>query len=165
MTRITRAIGMLLILVSAWFSTPWAVSNSFESSAEYLYKFSEIRSGYSLSFSMLFFLCTYFNVRVKSAMLLFIFTLWLISGRYFYLKEFSSCSIGTSIYFFDDNRIDLCGQPHEDYEKAMTNIMYEQLPFWHLRFTNESNTKIIFIGPFAWESTLQILFYSTMKSK
>ena len=104
-------------------------------------------------------------MRVKSVMLLFIFVLWLISGRYFYLKEFSTCSIGTSIYFFEDNRFDLCGSSHEDYEKAMANVKYEQLPFWRLRFVYESNRKIIFVGPFAWDSTLQILFDPTMKSK
>lgn len=165
MKRISRAIGIFLVIVSLWFSTQWAVSNSFESSAEYLYEFSEIRFGYSLFFSVLFLLCTFFNVKVKNVMLLLIFTLWLISGRYFYFKEFSTCSIGTSIYFLEDNRFDLCGQPQEDYETAMANLNYQQLPFWRLRFVYGSHEKIIFIGPFAWNSTLKILLDSTMKYK
>lgn len=165
MTKIVRAIGILLILVSVWFSTPFAVSNSYECSAEYLYRFSEIRFGCSLFFSILFLLCTYFGGRAKPLLLFIIFFGWLLSGRYFYLKEFSACSIGTNIYFLEDNRFDLCGKPHEDYEKAMPNVEYEQLPFWHLRFVFGSNERTIFIGPFAWNSTMQILRDSAMKAK
>lgn len=156
MKKIAHTIGILLILISIWFCSPFAVSNSYEMSAEYLYHFSDIRFGYSLLFSALFFFSTFVKVRGKYLMLLLIFVLWLLSGRYFYLKEFSTCSIGTSYYFYQDNRFDLCCNSDEDYEASLPKIKYEQLPFWRIRFIYGSSKQEIFIGPFAWDSTLQV---------
>lgn len=165
MKKTIRTIGILLILISIWFCSPLAVANSYEMSAEYLYHFSDIRFEYSLLFSTLFFLFTFVKIRGKNLVLLLVFVLWLLSGRYFYLKEFSTCSIGASYYFYQDTRFDLCGNADEDYEASLPKITYEQLPFWRIQFIYGYSRQEIFIGPFAWNSTLQVLLKSTMKPK
>ena len=162
MTNILRIIAISLILTSLWFSTSWAVSNSYESSAEYLYEFSEIQYFFSVFFAVAFFICTYLKTNLKQGLLLLFFVLWFATGRYVYLKEFSTCSIGTSIYFYQDNRFDLCGKLGDDYEKEIANIHYEKLPFWRIRFIHNSDKRTIFVGPFAWKSTIQILYKSGM---
>ena len=104
MTNVLRATSVILILISLWFSIDdWGVSNSYESSGEYLYHFSTIQYLYSLLFAVSFLICTYLKIKFKRGILLIIFLLWFSAGRYFYLKEFTSCSIGTSIYFYQDN--------------------------------------------------------------
>ena len=166
MTNVLRATSVILILISLWFSIDdWGVSNSYESSGEYLYHFSTIQYLYSLLFAVSFLTCTYLKIKFKRGILLIIFFLWFSAGRYFYLKEFTSCSIGTSIYFYQDNRFDLCGKSGNNYEVEMTKIYYEKLPFWRIRFISDSDKRIIFIGPFAWNSTINILSSSSMKGK
>ena len=94
----------------------------------------------------------------------FFFILWFAAGRYFYLKEPFTGSIGTSVYFYQDNRFDLLRKESDDYEKVMSNIYYEKLSIWRIKFTHGSENRTIFIGPFAWKSTTKILANSLMKN-
>ncbi len=153
-----------MILISLWFSTGLAVYNDYESSAEYLYHFSDFQFLLSIFFAISFLASTYLRIRLKHGLLLFIFVLWLCAGRYFYLKEPFTGSIGTSFYFHQDNRFDLVSKESDNYEKVMANIYYEKLSFWRIQFIHGSDKRTIFIGPFAWKSTTLILSNSLMRN-
>jgi hypothetical protein len=166
--RMKHIITFLLatvLIISVWFCTPYAVSNSYSSSAEYLYSFSERMPLISLLIAFLLIVLIRFFRLTNPFIFVVVLCAWLLVGRYVYYKEFESGTIGASFYFVSTGQIDLCDSVNQDCESLLVETDFELLPFWRIRFSNKYVNKTIFVGPIGWSSFKEILKKSLIAKK
>jgi hypothetical protein len=130
-------------------------------SASYLSNISEVNLIMLCLFLVLYLVLLIFFWKKLSVTVILILCsillLWLLSGRTIAFKYFPNGRILTGWYYIESNQFTLCGDD-EDYERIISQeTKLIESPYWSVRVVNENIDETIFIGPFTWRSSMEVL--------
>ena len=84
--------------------------------------------------------------------LLLVLILWLLSGRVVAFKAFPDGRVITGWYYIETNSFKLC-EENDDCESVLfKETKVKELPLWCISINNKLTNKVVFIGPFTWNS-------------
>lgn len=85
-----------------------------------------------------------------------VLVLWLLSGRVAAVKAFPDGRVITGWYYIETNSFKLCKE-NEDCESVLfKETKVKLLPLWCISINNKDTNRVIFIGPFTWNSCIKI---------
>ncbi|MDH7463880.1 hypothetical protein QEG73_21440 [Chitinophagaceae bacterium 26-R-25] len=91
----------------------------------------------------------------KVLALLLVLVLWFLSGRVTAFKAFPDGRVITGWYYIETNSFRLCNE-NEDCESVLfKETKVKKLPLWCISIKNMTTKKLIFIGPFSWNSCIK----------
>ncbi len=104
----------------------------------------------------------------KLGIISILFLLWLLCGRMIGFNSFSDGRVNTGWYYLEYERIYLCNSKSDCESLLAYGTKMEILSLWRIKITNENINEVIFVGPFTWKSTLEMLhskigFYKVRK--
>lgn len=129
-------------------------------SAAYLSNISDVNHIFSVLFFIGYSCVTVlvfrkFSTR-KVLMLLSVFILWLLSGRVVAFKAFPDGRIITGWYYMETNSFKLCKENDDCESVLFKETKVKRLPLWCISINNNFTNKVIFIGPFTWNSCAKL---------
>ena len=99
-------------------------------------------------------------IKYINIVLIFIFVLWMLSGRTIGYIPYPEEKIKTGWFYLPMNQIFICNKNNNvdiDCEKiSYYETFVEVKPFWCIQVTNKEMSKVIFVGPFIWSNTLDM---------
>lgn len=129
-------------------------------SAAYLSDISDVNHVLSVSFFIVYLYLAILVLRRLSLRRLFILLLvllfWLMSGRVVAFKSFPDGRVITGWYYVEANSFKLCKEDIDCESMLFKETKVTRLPFWCISIDNSLTNKIIFIGPFTWNSSAKV---------
>lgn len=129
-------------------------------SAAYLSSISDVNQVFSVLFFIGYLFVTVlvfrkFSTR-KVLVLLLLFILWLLSGRVVAFKAFPDGRVITGWYYMEANSFNLCKENNDCESVVFKQTKVKRLPLWCISINNKVINKVIFIGPFTWNSCAKL---------
>jgi hypothetical protein len=130
-------------------------------SADYLSSISEVNHVFSVLFFIVYICVGVLIIRKSNYKKILILSLalilWLISGRVVAIKAFSDGRIITGWYYVETDKFNLCESDFDCETITSQETTIIKLPMWRVRINSKHINKVVFIGPFTWNSCIKTL--------
>jgi hypothetical protein len=90
----------------------------------------------------------------KLFLLAIVFSCWLLSGRIVSILVWPEVIVNTGWFIMQDEKINLCENQPDCETAVIKGTSVTTLNFWRIRIKNNKLNKVVFVGPFIWNKTL-----------
>lgn len=130
------------------------------SSADYTMHLASIHVAWSTALLILFGALLFYFLKKRGKVLAIflglLFILWFLSGRTIGALVDPDGKIVVGWFYIETGEFYVCNRKTDCESVFYYQTKIERLPFWRIKIKNVNIDKVIFVGPFIWNKTLNI---------